>query len=153
MRLLVGASAFLVLALSPAVAGPQIVPFPPGFLDAEWLDGHQGGVLLRLTWQAPNDTGSSALAMYRVHRVASGEGQEVFSTFNASSTSATDVDVQISGTYAYYVTAINTDGWESPPSEVLMVRWDYPHCRLAGYTLGPPPDYLLQPDCLFPPPV
>lgn len=142
----------LLVALPLATADVLPTPYPPGFLEATWHTDPMGQPYIELTWEAPLESGSSALAGYLVHKMDPEVALDPYFV-DASETSFRDNSVMPDGTYAYYVTAVNTFGLESAPSNPVFLSGDYPRCLVFGWTLGPPPNYVLQHGCLLPPPV
>lgn len=74
-----------------------------------------------LTWSAPSQ-GTNSIAGYDVYRSTSGTAlYELLNGTITAQTSFTDADVQSGATYQYYVTTVNPQGVQSPPSNIAEV--------------------------------
>jgi hypothetical protein len=131
--------------LLPAQAGPLEAPMPPGDLDGEWETATNGAGDVFLSWTAPTDTGSSDLAGYKVYRFEDGVPLGPAQT---TATSYTHSGLDPESVYLYYVTAVNTDGEESIPSNPVLLG-EYPPCAVFTWGLDPP-HATPRPHCLIP---
>ena len=136
---------FLLLACAPLASGTPVVddPLPPGNLDGG-MDPDTSEITL--TWEPPENTGSSPVAYYHVKGFQDGlpmDTEEV-----PAQTHSLTLQGDADSTYVFTVTAINDDGRESLPSNPLIVN-DYPRCMVFTYTLSPP-GVNLRPFCLIP---
>ena len=68
-----------------------------------------------LTWSPPSNTGGSAIAGYKIYRGTSPSSLELIATIG-NTTSYTDNTVAAGQIFYYQVTAVNSDGKESPSS-------------------------------------
>jgi fibronectin type 3 domain-containing protein len=97
-------------------ATPAIVPVPPGIpigLQAIKDDGQ-----VTLTWDAPSQSGSSAITGYKVYRgPTAGTATLIASVID---TTYVDTAAQEGQTYYYKVSAVNADG-ESTLTEAIPV--------------------------------
>jgi hypothetical protein len=145
------APALALLALIPLAAAGD-APMPPGNLDYTIETNANGSTSLHLFWEAPTDTGSSALASYEIYRTVDQLTTPV-ATVGADVTTYEVEDIQLYTPYAFYVRAVNVDGHESLPSNLAIFLSDgeyYPHCTVVNYwVVGAG----VSPHCLLPPPV
>ena len=73
-----------------------------------------------LTWSPPSNTGGSPIAGYKIYRGASPSSLELIATIG-NTTSYTDNSVGAGQIFYYQVTAVNSDGKESPSSNIQDV--------------------------------
>jgi hypothetical protein len=146
------APALALLALIPLAAAGD-APMPPGNLDYERIEAANGQVSVRLFWEAPTDTGSTALASYNVYRIVDNVVVPLASV-DASSTEYTLTNLATTEPYALYVTAVNVGGDESLPSNAVLLVRDgaYPHCTWFSWGISPP-GVRVRPECFLPVPV
>ncbi len=89
-------------------------PTPPQNLRAEWNQ-----TMVSLSWVIPTYDGGSPIICYNIYR----NGRYLA---NTTLTSYTDSDIDIHKNYTYYVTAVNSAGKESNPSNYVKVGWEKP---------------------------
>ena len=114
---------------SSVVASPTTVPAPPGAPTD--LRAVKGEGMITLTWSPPAQSGSSPISAYRIYKgVTAGSLVKIATVYGK--TSYIDDDVNMSETYHYKVSAINSEG-ESPLTDEAVV---------ALLPSSPSPDYV-----------
>ncbi|MFW3147216.1 MAG: fibronectin type III domain-containing protein [Thermoplasmatota archaeon] len=97
---------------SNAVTGmPSCEPSPP-----ENVESVEGNGYVIVSWSEPSFLGGLDILGYRLYRSSSGSAPEVIADLDQETFFLKDKDVVNGGSYAYYVTAVNSFG-ESEPSE------------------------------------
>ncbi len=89
-------------------------PTPPQDFKAEWNETE-----VRLDWSNPSYNGGSPIKFYKIYR------NGAYLT-NTTVTTYVDKNINYTKTYTYYVTAVNSDGLESNPSNQVKVEWGKP---------------------------
>jgi len=71
---------------------------------------------VHLSWDSVNGAVS-----YKIYKSQSSGNEQYYATVNAPQTTYTDLSVSPNKTYYYYITAVASDGRESPPSEEVSI--------------------------------
>jgi fibronectin type 3 domain-containing protein len=83
--------------------------------------GHAQAYQFSLTWDAPQGS-SHPIVGYKIYRSTSGNAQyQLLNPSVIAQTNFTDSAVQSGMTYQYYVTAVDSSGAQSSPSNITEV--------------------------------
>lgn len=122
-----GQTATVTVEFSPTVAGNAtgslaiVSTSQTNPTSSVTLTGTGVSTAVALTWDAPTST-TDAITSYRMYRAPSGSSiYTMLASIPASTTAYTDASIASATTYAYYVTAVDSSGAESVPSNTATV--------------------------------